>query len=283
MTTKDYIRAGKLEEALASLQSEVRSNPADAKLRTFLFQLLCLRGSWDRAMTQLKVLSEMNNDTLMLARIFEPVLGCEVLRAEIFAGKRKPILLGEPLEWVGNLVRANELIGKGELVAARALRDAAFEAAPATPGKITLDPRGSTGSTPTADGEGALPFEWIADSDPRMGPVLEAIVEGHYYWIPFCRISRIVLEAPTDLRDLVWTPAQFVWANGGEASGHIPTRYPGTETSEDGALRMARRTEWVDRGEGYSLGLGQRILATDGGEFSLLECRDIVLTPVVES
>src|SRR5690349_7159207 len=121
MNAKDYVRAGKLEEALASLQGEVRGNPSDAKLRTFLFQLLCLRGAWDRAMTQLKVLSEMNSDTLMLARIFEPVLGCEVLRAEIFAGNRTPILFEEPLDWMGPLVQASGLAAKGQFAAAQAL------------------------------------------------------------------------------------------------------------------------------------------------------------------
>ena len=60
---------------------------SDAKLRVFLFQLFCVLGQWQRAMTQLKVLAELNPETMMLARIFEPVLNCEVLRAEVFAGK----------------------------------------------------------------------------------------------------------------------------------------------------------------------------------------------------
>jgi len=263
---------------LASLQSEVRSHPADPKLRTFLFQLLCLRGAWERAMTQLKVLADMTAETRMMAQVFEPVLGCEVLRTEIFAGKRTPILFGEPLDWMGPLVQANELAGQGKFVAAQALRDQAFEAAPATAGKIMPHPR--SGEAPARAGEEPTQdFAWIADADPRLGPVLEAVVEGRYYWVPFCRIQRIVLEAPTDLRDLVWTPAQFVWTNGGEAAGHIPTRYPGTESAADGQLNMARRTEWIEREGGYSLGLGQRLLATDAAEYPLLECREIVIAP----
>ena len=34
-------------------------------------------------------------------------------------------------------------------------------------------------------------FEWIADADDRLGPVLEAIVNGRYYWVPFERVRRI--------------------------------------------------------------------------------------------
>ena len=56
--------------------------------------------------------------------------------------------------------------------------------------------------------------------------------------------------------------------------------YPGTETSEDTALRLARKTDWLDRDGGYSLGLGQRLLATDTGETPLLECERVELTSV---
>ena len=106
------------------------------------------------------------------------------------------------------------------------------------------------------------------------------ILEGKYYWIPFCRIRKIVMEKPADLRDLVWKPAQFVWSNGGEASGHIPTRYPGTEGSADNQLRLGRRTDWVEREGGACLGLGQRILATEAQELPLLECQRVELSPV---
>lgn len=258
---KDYLKAAKLEEALASLQEAVRSNAADAKLRTFLFQLLCVMGQWQRASTQLRVLADLGPETKMLGSIFQPVIDCEVLRRDVFEGKRTPIIFGEPQEWMGWAVQANELNGKGKHDAAQELRDKAFEAAPTSSG--------------TLNGQ---PFEWIADADLRIGPFLEVILEGHYYWVPFCRIKKAHIEAPTDLRDLVWAPAQFLWVNGGEASGHIPSRYAGTELSADGQLRMARKTEWVERGGGLNAGVGQRVLATNEMEHPLLECRDIELT-----
>ena len=261
MKAQEHIQAARLDEALATLQDEVRNNAADAKLRTFLFQLLCVMGNWPRALTQLDVLGGFDPDHKLLANIFRPVVQCEMLRAEVFAGKCTPIVFGEPQEWMGLLVQANEMLAKGKSGPAQELRDKAFETAPATSGKINDQP-----------------FEWIADSDPRLGPMLEVIVEGHYYWIPFCRIKRMFIEAPTDLRDLVWTPAQFTWSNGGEASGHIPTRYPGTERAGDNLLRLARKTEWVEGAPDFSTGLGQRTLATDAAEIALLECRTIEMT-----
>ena len=39
---------------------------------------------------------------------------------------------------------------------------------------------------------------------------------GRYYWVPWQRIRTLALEQPSDLRDYVWMPAGFTWANGGE-------------------------------------------------------------------
>jgi type VI secretion system protein ImpE len=263
MKAEELLQTGRVEESLACLQEAVRNNAADPRLRVFLFQILCVTGQWKRALNQLDVLSGMGSDFLMLARIFQPVVQCELLREQVFAGKHTPMVFGEPLPWMGWLVQANELAARDKFAAAQELRDKALAEAPATPGRIN-----------------EKPFEWVADADQRLGPMLEAVLDGCYYWIPFCRIKRIDLERPADLRDLVWAPARFVWANGGKASGHIPVRYPGTESSTDGPLRLARRTEWAERGGGYSFGSGQRVLATDGEEYSLLECRTIDLDPV---
>lgn len=255
-TSQERLAAGAPDEALAELQNEIRAHPEDPKLRIFLFQLHCLLGNWSKALLQLQVIAGIDPDTMMLAQIFQPVINCEALRAGVFEGKLTPLIFGEPLEWVGLLLKALEHVTKGEYGPAAQLRQQAFEAAPETSGTI--------------DGK---PFAWIADADSRLGPMLELILEGKYYWVPFCRIRRIALPAPTDLRDLVWIPAQFVWTNGGEASGHIPTRYVRTESSKDGPLRLARKTEWQELPEQTFTGLGQRVLTTDDGDHPILQCR----------
>ncbi len=260
MQAEEALRAGRLEEALAALEDQVRADPANAKLRVFLFQLLSVTGDWKRAMTQLNVAAELDAANLLMAQVCRSALVCEALRAEIFAGKRSPVVLGQPDAWMGLLVQANQMMGEGKYEASQKLRARAFDAAPATGG--------------SADSIG---FEWIADADSRLGPVLEAIVDGKYCWVPFAAISQIHIEAPTDLRDLVWLPAHFTWANGGEAVGLIPTRYPDSEASEDSAIRLARKTEWIERPGDVYLGLGQRMFVTDNGEFSLLRMRRLEL------
>ena len=260
MQAEELLQAGQLGEALAALEAEVRADPTNAKLRVFLFQLLSVLGDWERALTQLNGAAELDSMNLLMAQVCRAALNCEALRAEIFAGKRSPLIFGEPDEWMGLLVQANQMTAEGKYEASQKLRERAFDAATAIPGSID-----------------SRRFQWISDADSRLGPVLEVIFDGKYYWVPFTAIKRIQIDPPTDLRDAVWIPAHFTWVNGGETAGLIPTRYPDSEASEDNAIRLARKTEWVEQPGNLYLGLGQRMFATDKDEFPLLQIRQIDL------
>jgi len=113
----------------------------------------------------------------------------------------------------------------------------------------------------------------------RIGPVLEAFVNGRYYWVPFDRLAQIRFEEPEDLRDCVWLPAHLQFENGGETLALVPTRYPGSEACEDGALRLARKTEWRELRPDVWAGWGQRMWSSSieeaGGEHAMLDVREI--------
>lgn len=202
LLAEQSLREGSLEESLTRLQEQVRKDPSNAKYRVFLFQLLAVCGQWDRAFTQLKVAGELDAGTLAMVQTYREALRCEVLRQAIFAGRGTPLVFGNPGRWVALLIEALRLMAEGDGASAKPLREEAFDLAPATSGMI--------------DGQ---PFEWIADADPRLGPILEAVINGAYYWVPFHLIKVLHIEEPTDLRDLVWIPAEFTWANGGSAVG----------------------------------------------------------------
>jgi type VI secretion system protein ImpE len=186
-----------------------------------------VQGDWERAATQLSVLGEMDAGSLPMVHAYRSAMQCERLRLSVMQGERSPLIFGDPAPWLALLVQSLSALASGRTAEADALRAEALAGAPAVAG--------------TLNGE---PFDWIADADSRLGPVLEAMVNGAYYWIPFQRVARLHLEPPADLRDLVWLPAQFTWANGGEALGFIPARYSGSEVAGDSALLLARRTEW---------------------------------------
>lgn len=253
------VREGDLEGGLRQLQDQVRKDASNANLRVFLFQLLAVMGEWTRALTQLDVAAELDARTLAMARMYREAVQCELLRADVFAGRRSPVVFGEPEEWLALLIESLLVSGTPRAGEAQVLRDRAFESAPPSAGIL--------------DG---TPFEWIADADMRLGPVCEAIINGRYYWVPFSRFSKIVVEAPVDLRDLVWMPAEFHFANGGEAVGVIPTRYPGSEQSPDCQIRLGRKTAWQEQAPGVFCGLGQRVLTTDGGDHALMDVRTVL-------
>lgn len=258
MRAEELLKACDLEGALAALQAEVRARPADAKLRIFLFQLLCVMGDWKRAVTQLKVSAELDPLATPMAQTYREAIICEVYRAKVFAGTKDPLIFGEPQEWLALLVEASKAIAAGRTDEAANLRERAFDAAPAVTGRIN---------------DGA--FDWIADADTRLGPVLEAVVNGRYFWMPFSAIATLTAEAPRDLRDCVWTPVNIVLKNGGDIVALLPTRYAGTAEGGNGAQKLARATDWQDAGGGAYLGLGQRILATDQGDTALMDLRKL--------
>jgi type VI secretion system protein ImpE len=261
------VRDGYLDIALRDLQDQVRRSPEKVELRVFLFQLLCVMGQWERARAQLDVAAELDAGTLAMAQMYREAVNCEKLRAEVFAGKKSPVVFGEPEQWLALLIESLLVRDTPRADQADALRQRAFDEAPTSSG--------------TLDGK---PFEWIADADMRLGPVCEAIINGRYYWVPFARVARIDLEAPADLRDVVWMPAHFQFANGGEVVGVIPTRYPGSENDPDPQVRLARKTLWNEVQPDVFWGAGQRLLTTNDGEHALMDVRSIVFnTTAAES
>jgi type VI secretion system protein ImpE len=163
MTAQERLAAGDLQGTLQALQQEVRNKASDAKLRVFLFQLLCVLGQWPRAMTQLDVCGELDAGTLAMVSTYREAIKCEALRDAVFAGKTTPIVFGQPQAWVALLVQALQADARGEPALAAKLRQDALDAAPATAGSI--------------NGEA---FDWIADADSRLGPVLETVINGRY-------------------------------------------------------------------------------------------------------
>jgi type VI secretion system protein ImpE len=257
------LRAGDLAGCLMDLQTQVRVEPADSKQRVFLAQLLMVMGQWDRASRELAVAAELDAGASPMAISCRAAIQAEEQRAAVLRGERSPLIFGDTEPWIALLIEALAAQAAGSAGRAAELRAAAFAAAPATAGSLN-----------------GVEFEWIADADSRFGPVLEVVLEGSYYWVPFSRLAAVALQPPTDLRDLVWMPAKLTWAKGGEAMGFIPTRYHGSESATDAGVRLARRTQWSSLGSPDAwAGLGQRMLMTSAEEISLLEVRRLALGP----
>lgn len=254
------LRDGDLDGARSALVETVRSNPADARARMFLFQLLAVAGEWDKAAKHLEALAQISPEARMLATVYNMAMKAEEQRAAIWAGReRMPIIRGA---WAEGLAQAIMDFANGRIAEGQAARDAALDQAPDTPGEL--------------DG---TRFEWLTDADPRFGPTFEVIIQGRYGLVAFSEVATLKSDGPRDLRDTVWCPAQISFREGQSVAALLPTRYPGSEHSTDLPMRMGRSTGWTPGSAGET-GCGQHLLALSGGEETgLLALRSLVFDP----
>jgi type VI secretion system protein ImpE len=90
MTPLALYREGKLREAIKALGDELRSNPLDAKRRTFLFELLIFAGEFDRAEKQLDLLAGASAEASAGTLLYRSALHAERTRQAMFANHETP-------------------------------------------------------------------------------------------------------------------------------------------------------------------------------------------------
>ena len=85
MKAQELWKQGKLEEAIESLGVELRSDPTDVQRRTFLFELLCFSGQFDRAEKQLDVVAQASQEAGMGALLYRSDIHADRDRQAMFA------------------------------------------------------------------------------------------------------------------------------------------------------------------------------------------------------
>lgn len=91
MTAQTLFQAGRLDDAIEALSGELRSNPTDTQRRTFLFELLCFAGNFDRAEKQLDILSQGGQQAAMGTLLYQSALHAERTRQKMFADNTVPL------------------------------------------------------------------------------------------------------------------------------------------------------------------------------------------------
>lgn len=90
MSPDELVRTNRLSEAIQSLVAELRNHPADARSRTFLFELLCFAGQYDRAEKHLSVLAQANQDSEIGGLLYRSALAAERKRQALFESRDYP-------------------------------------------------------------------------------------------------------------------------------------------------------------------------------------------------
>ena len=106
MDAQQLFKAGDLTGAISALNAQLRDHPADQRSRTFLFELLCFAGEYDRAEKQLTILEQEGSKESMLGTLlYKSVINAEKTRQGMFERKTfpKPLLNGAGLTVSGKL------------------------------------------------------------------------------------------------------------------------------------------------------------------------------------
>jgi len=84
MTPKQLFDAGRVREAQQALAAHLRNRPDDIQARSFLFELLCFSGDYERAEKQLGVLADSNEKTKLGAVLYYSALHAEKSRHQLY-------------------------------------------------------------------------------------------------------------------------------------------------------------------------------------------------------
>jgi type VI secretion system protein ImpE len=266
MGAKELLDQNHLFAAIAELNQDIKRHPTDLRLRTFLFELLCFAGEYDRAVRQLDVIGHQNEKVGIGVEVYKNLLHAETVRRRYFAEGLKPRFLSDVPEHVTLCIDAHNQLREGHVTEAKTLYERSQLVRPQVRGRIK-----------------GQPFSSFRDSDDRTAGILEVIVRDSYVWVPFERIRKLIIPQPKRLRDLLWAPVSIETEDGAAGEVFVPVLYVGSELETDDKVRLGRITEWLDLGAGLAGGIGQKTFLVDDREVSILELGELefkVLAPV---
>jgi type VI secretion system protein ImpE len=246
-TSEDLFRAGLLREAIEAQSAAVKATPSDIRRRWVLAELLCFVGEWERADRALEVIVAQAPQQQAAVLAFQHLLRGEEVRRQVMNEGRAPEILG-----------AERNGPRAALTALLCLR----EGKPEDAVHVLAEDESPVAVGGTRNREQS--FDGFRDLDDVYSPFVEMIAHGgRYLWVSVAALKLIEIEPLTTVRDLLWRPARLSVQGGPVGNVFLPTIYPtdpaGTATGADrDALRLGRRTEWLDRPGAPVRGLGLR-------------------------
>lgn len=86
MSASDLLKQARLGEAIDELSAALRQDPMDRQARTFLFELLCFTGDFDRANKHLDMVAHDSKETKTGGLLYHAALQAERTRQDLFEG-----------------------------------------------------------------------------------------------------------------------------------------------------------------------------------------------------
>lgn len=249
---KLQLDAGNLKEAVAAALELVRSNPTNATARTFLFELSCFSGDWDRAAKQLEVIGHQDMNAAVGSLIFKQNFKAEKDRMAVFAEGEQPGIMAQVPTYVEDLIGAVSSVREGKTGEARLALDNVEEDRPAFPCKI--------------NGTG---YGDLRDHNELTMCIFEVILKDTYMWVPFEQVKSVKFLERKSLRDAYWAQVEVEMTNGTAGEMFMPTLYVNTWKNADDQIRLGRAVDWTDAGDDIYVGEGSRLYSAEGTDISI--------------
>jgi type VI secretion system protein ImpE len=99
MGARELLGEARLSEAIALLSEELRLDPADGQRRTFLFELLCFNGEFERALRHLEVLAAASPERRLGALAYAAAIRAEQERQRVLEQGAASEDSGPQREW----------------------------------------------------------------------------------------------------------------------------------------------------------------------------------------
>lgn len=244
--------------AISAAIESVKKKPTDVGTRTFLFELSCFSGDWDRADKQLDAIGHQDAKAALGTLMFRHNLQSERARINLFEHSTRPEFLGAVPGYVEELLQAIDLVRRGETASARELLDKVEEDRPATP--------------VTVNGES---FDDFRDYNDLTMCVFEAFVKDVYVWLPFEQVVSLEFLERKSLRDIYWPQVKVELTNGTNGEMFLPSLYVNTWKNGDDRIRLGRSVDWRDLGNDVLVGEGSRLYWMSGKDMPLLDLKTI--------
>ncbi len=238
LSAEEYFQQGNLELALSAAADQVKKAPNDEQARTFFVELLCVKGDFERADSQLTALMTLKPDLALAVATWRQLIHAAQVREDVYSLKAKPDVIEEPTSSIK--IALEILVALNEKDEERLASLVA-----------SIDESQQANQYWVNDG----PAMMLRDLDDVTANIFEVLgTNGKYFWVDFSQVVEIELIKPTRILEVLWRKANIVLTNGTEGEVYIPSIYPKAGTE---AAALGRETDWVETCSLYQ-GMGLR-------------------------
>ena len=257
MQATELYAEGRLSDAIAAITEEVKKAPTDIAKRSFLAELLCFRGEYDRADKQLDFIGHHEAKAIPNMLTWRQLIRSDEARAQFYSDCRLPEFVTEPSDAL-----------KLQLSAAVAIREGNFAEAMEKLAEAEAK-RGLLAGE--CDG---VKFEDFRDCDDLISGCLEIIAgNGKYYWVDLAQVSSLEFQDPERPLDLLWRRGRMVLRDGTEGDIFVPSIY--NSAIDNDLARLGRMTDWIGGDNAPVRGVGLRCYLVGDDAKSLLDITSI--------